>query len=142
MDQELKRIIDNSPSAIRNSIVIFIVRILAWIIGSVLFTGGWAFLISGLASGKLMEAIMPEEYIKVAKITQPLWNDISIGVGALALLLGSMLLFMVRLSKMVLRRNAFILDLYNWQFDIEKQERKAAKEAEEKEKMESEKQGN
>lgn len=127
MDQQLKQLIENSPSVIRNSIGIRLVKLVAGLSGSLLFLSGFALLISGLVSGTLMETIMPEEFVVKAKDTQMVWNTVSVILGLTGVIIGLMLLFMVTLSKMVLTRNAFIFNLFGWWVDYEKQQKAQAK---------------
>lgn len=130
MDAKLEYLLTHSPSIIRNSIVIRLVRTLAWILGVTLFVGGWGLIISGMISGTLMEALMPGQMTEGVQVTQEEWDGMSIVLGLAGVFLGSMFLFMTKLSGMVLKRNAFIFELYGWWADYEKVE-KERKEKEE-----------
>jgi hypothetical protein len=135
MDEKLKKIIDNSPSVIRNSIGIRIVKLIAWVFGSLLFFVGFALLVSGLVSGVLIKNIMPDVFVIELQDNQAVWNTFSMLLGLTGIILGVMMLFTVKLSKMVLVRNAFIFDLFGWQLDYEKKEKARAKEMLEKERI-------
>lgn len=128
MDAKLTYLLTHSPSVIRNSIVIRLVQTLAWILGVTLFVGGWGLIISGMISGTLMEALMPGHMMEGVQFTQEEWDGMSIVLGLAGVFLGSMFLFMTQLSGMVLKRNAFIFDLYGWWADYEK-ERKEKEQA-------------
>lgn len=113
MDQTLIEIIDNRPSAIRNSFVIILVRLLSWIIGTSLFIIGLSILIHNFVYDGFLDQF---------NIVKNLDTTIMNVIGISAFVVGLLLFVVVRLCKMLIRRNLFLLELDVWRYDWEKKE--------------------
>ena len=111
MDQKLIELLDKRPSAIRNTLVIGVVRMLAGLIGFILLVVGISFLIHNLTYCELLAQF------EIIKDFEPTAMNI---IGISAVIVGVLLLFVVRLCKMLIRRNLFLMELDEWRYEWEK----------------------
>lgn len=111
MDQKLIELLDKRPSALRNSGVIVLVLIASWLIGFSLLIIGISFLIHNLSYYKLLKQF------NIIKDFEPTAMNI---IGISTVIVGVLLLFVVRLCKMLIRRNMFLLELDEWRYEWEK----------------------
>lgn len=118
MDQKLIELLDKRPSAIRNTLVIGVVRILAGLIGFILLVVGISFLIHNLTYCELLAQF------EIIKDFEPTAMNI---IGISAVIVGVLLLFVVRLCKMLIRRNMFLLELDEWRYEWEKENKNQEK---------------
>lgn len=122
MDPKLIELIDSRPSAIRNIFFIGMVRFLAWLLGVSLLTVGISFLIHNLVYDELLAQF------EIIKDFEPTAMNI---IGISAVIVGVLLLFVVRLCKMLIRRNLFLLELDVWRYEWEKREKELKNKSEE-----------
>lgn len=125
MDQQhlkhLEILFANSPSVLRNSALILTIRIIGWVLGVVFFIAGIAFLLNENTQNVLTFFGLKNIYNQ---------NDLLIDVsqlkhslGILFLILSLTFFLIVRLCKMITKRNIFILDLFNWFEDLKEEEK-------------------
>lgn len=112
MDLKLIELLDNRPSAIGNSFVIGVVRILAWLIGTALIIIGLSILIHNSVH---------EGFLTQFSIIEKLDTSATSGIAITAIILAILLLFVARLCKMLIRRNMFLLELDEWRYEWEKE---------------------
>jgi len=120
MDLKLIEILDNRPSAIRNMFVIGVVRILAWLIGTTLFIFGLSILTHNFVYEKFL----------VQFINVNVDNTTTDTIGIFLIILAVLLFFVVRLCKMLIKRNLFLIDLDLWRYEWEKREKELKKNSE------------
>lgn len=140
---ELESLFDNSPSVLRNSAVILVVRISGWVLSLVCLGLGIAFLLNQFTrpiTDWLREPIAAEQtVINTSAGEQPAYNtsaeqylnerpevQISVarvekGLGIGFLVLAVVLMLVVRLCKMIMRRNGFVLNLFGWHEQMKKE---------------------
>lgn len=124
MDQtfskELDLLFDNSPSMLRNTALVLGLRIAGWILGILFFLLGVSLLLS-----RNTEFILEffGATIQNANSYNPQNTQLREGLGILFLVISILLLIMVRLCKMIMNRNFFMLELFSWHEDLKKVER-------------------
>lgn len=117
MDQRLTEILDNRPSAIRNTIVIKIIHILAGLVGFCLFIVGLSIVTSTfLNSNFFSQFVQFKDSGDSGDLTMYI-------IGFIALVVGLILFVVVRLCKMLIKRNMFLLELDEWRYDWEEREK-------------------
>src|SRR5687768_17216045 len=110
---ELDVLFDNGPSSIRNSMLIFILRILAWSLGILCFSLGISFIADGT-----------REWINANFEGLPDWfggTSITRAKGIFLILLSFCQFLIVVLCNMILRRNKFSLHLFAWHENLKKE---------------------
>lgn len=128
MDQtyskELDLLFDNSPSMLRNTALVLGIRIAGWILGILFLVLGISLLLS-----RETEFILEffGATIQNANSYNPQNTQLREGLGILFLAISILLLIMVRLCKMIMNRNFFVLELFSWHEDLKKVERKRVK---------------
>ena len=110
MDPKLIEILDKRPNAIGNLLVVGIVRILAGLIGASLFIVGMSILIHNFVYNELLAQFEIVEKLDVTTMNV---------IGISASIVGVLLLFVVRLCKMLIKRNRFLVELDNWRYEWE-----------------------
>lgn len=113
MDQKLIELLDNRPSAIRNTLVIGVVRILAWLIGIALFIVGLSILTQNFVYKQFLTQFINENVD----------NTTTNIIGIFLIILAVLLFFVVRLCKMLIKRNLFLLELDEWRYEWERKEK-------------------
>jgi hypothetical protein len=113
MDSKLIEILENRPSVIRNTVVITMVRMLSWILGFSLIVVGISILIHNFVYEKLLARFDFLEDIDTAIMTV---------IGISLIIVGALLFFVIRLCKMLIRRNLFLLELDEWRYEWEERE--------------------
>ncbi len=111
MDSKLLELIDNRPSAIRNSFLITIVRILSWFTGLFLFIVGVSILIHNFVY---------DGFLAHLNILAELETSTTSIIGIESIILSTLFFFVVRLCKMLIKRNLFLIELDLWRYDWEK----------------------
>jgi hypothetical protein len=113
MDPKLIELLDNRPSALRNSFVIGVVRILAWLIGAFLFIVGLSILIHNFVY---------DGFLAQFDIIEKLDTTTTSIIGITSLAVAVLFFVVVRLCKMLIRRNLFLLELDEWRSEWERGE--------------------
>ena len=117
IDPKLEQIIVNSPSVIRNSIGIRIVKLLAWLLSVALLIIGFSFLLNSFLEHQFMDWLMVDEVFQIDDLEKAQSIRLMRVLGVVFILISGMLFFMVKLSKMVLKRNKFAFDIAMWRED-------------------------
>jgi hypothetical protein len=113
MNQKLIELLDKRPSVIRNSFVIGLVQLLSWIIGTSLFIVGISILIHNFVYDELLARF---------DIVKELDNTLMNSIGISSLVVGLLLFAIIRLCKMLIKRNLFLLELDEWRYEWEEKE--------------------
>ena len=120
LSKELDLLFDNSPSAVRSTFLILFIRIMGWILGLTFLFLGISLLMSRNTEFILelfgATIVDPNSY-------NPKNDQLREGLGILFVAISVMILLMVRLCKMIMHRNFFVMELFSWHEDLKKVER-------------------
>lgn len=111
MNKELDIIMKNRPNIWGNSIGMLLIRILAWVGAILCFAAGIYFLTLSTTNSSDNSFFEGLYY----KDSNPIF-------AAFCLLLSLLLFFIVRMGRMLLVRNSFILDVKEWNDEFKKLE--------------------
>lgn len=114
--QKLDLLFDNSPSVLRNSMLILIIRIAGWLLALTFLFFGFSLLLSENTDNLLT-------MFGAEKSENASHHQLSKSLGILFISISLILFVLVRLCKMIAKRNMFILCLYSWYEDIKKIEK-------------------
>ena len=122
IDQELKKIIDNSPSTVRNSIGIRIIKFVTRLLGLVLVIVGAGLVFNSYFEKTFIETVMK---INLNKYNMHIdyYSQIVRLLGVSFMVIGGLFLFMTYLGKLILKRNNYIYKLQIWLYEQEKQQK-------------------
>lgn len=109
VDLEMDLIMSSPPSVVRNSTVTFVIRILTFIIGFVALVGGLGLLISSNMQTQMVDLIFIDDVFEYNDPHAAQIERISALLGGGLIILGLLFLLISRLTKMILKRNGFIL---------------------------------
>ena len=112
MDSTLLELLDKRPSAIGNSFVIILVQLLSWLIGISLFIVGLSILIHNFVY---------DGFLVRFDIMKELDTSFTNIIGISALVVGLLLFAVIRLCKMLIKRNLFLLELDVWRIEWEEE---------------------
>lgn len=114
MDSKLNELLDNRPSAIGNTFVIVVIRFISGLIGTALFIVGVSILIHNLVY---------DEFLAQFNIVEELGKRTMNIIGGVAFIVGVLFFGVVRLCSMLIKRNLFLLELDEWRYNREVNEK-------------------
>lgn len=112
LDPEMDVILSNPPSIIRNSAVVIIIRFTTLIIGFISLAAGAGLMISSMMQQEIVDVIFIDAVFQYSGPEAAQIERISHIMGAGFIVLGLLLIIMSWLTKMILRRNLFIIQAF------------------------------
>jgi len=114
MDSKLNELLDNRPNAIGNTFVIVVIRFISGLMGTALFIVGVSILIHNLVY---------DEFLAQFNVVEDLDNRTMNIIGSVAFIVGILFFGVVRLCSMLIKRNLFLLELDEWRYNWEVNEK-------------------
>ncbi|NOQ71485.1 MAG: hypothetical protein GQ574_05765 [Crocinitomix sp.] len=133
LDPKINELIEQSPSVIRNSLIVRPTQIITQIIGYLLFLGGIGMIIDSQIRAEFFDKLMHELYNVQPEYQSELTPDLILYAGIALISIGLLFLFISRLTRMIRDRNKFNLRLWERRqelIDLKKAEEKVEAEKE------------
>lgn len=114
LDPTLGHLIDNRPSIFFNSALNIPLQIIFYIPGAIFFSVGLGLVADGLLQSNFLSDYVGDKIYEILELPtqgREALSELLLGLGVFLTTFGLLFLLIARLTRMILKRNAFILEL-------------------------------